>query len=55
MNEENRKEANLLIDLIQEAITNLDYFSVRNHDVFNGEIGRLEEEVKNLRKQQYEL
>lgn len=45
------KEANQLIDEVDDAISNLSYFSVRNDDVFNGEIGRLEEEVKNCRKQ----
>lgn len=49
--EELRKEAHELIDLIEDAITDLSYFSARNEDIFNGEIDRMEQEVRNCRKQ----
>lgn len=49
--EQLRKEANQLIDLIDQAITDLDYFSVRNDDVFVTQIINLQEAVKDCRKQ----
>lgn len=49
--EEMKKEANDYIDMIESVVSDLDYWSVRHDDIFTGEIARIEEEIKNLRKQ----
>jgi hypothetical protein len=51
MNEEQKQEANQLLDILRFALSDLSYFSVENDDIFNGEIGRIEEEIKNCQKQ----
>lgn len=48
---DNMEEAADLIEELSDALSNLSYFSVRNDDIFNGEIDRMEQEVKNCRKQ----
>lgn len=51
MNEEQKQKANWLIEELSDALDSLSYFSVRNDDIFNGEIERIEEEIKNCQKQ----
>jgi len=51
MNEEQKQEANQLLDILRFALDDISYFSVHNDDIFNGEIGRIEEEIKNCQKQ----
>lgn len=51
LTEEQKKEAHKLIDLIQYAIDDLSYFSVRKDDIFLSEVYQMEEQVKNARKQ----
>jgi hypothetical protein len=51
MNKEQKQEANELLDLLRFALTDLSNFSVDNDDIFNGEIGRMEEDIKNCQKQ----
>ena len=51
MTEEQIKEAHELIDDMEWTIDALDKFSVYNDDIFNGEVARMREEVKNCRKQ----
>ena len=46
-----KQKANDLIDLLEDAITDLSHFSVDNDDMFDVQIPRLEELVKELRKQ----
>jgi hypothetical protein len=48
--EKENQEMNDLIATIQDAVTALDYFSVRHDDIFNGEIGNMEEQLNNCRK-----
>jgi len=51
MNKEQKQEANELLDLLRYDLEDLSKFSAYNDDIFNGEIGRIEEEVKNCQKQ----
>lgn len=50
-NEEMADEANDLIDAIEDAITDLSYFSVRHDDIFSDQVGDLEEDIKRTRQQ----
>ncbi len=45
------EEASDLIAVIQDAVSDLSYFSVRHDDIFNGEIEQLEEQLNRCRKQ----
>jgi len=47
--EEMKKEADELIDLIEDAINELSYWSVRHDDYFNYELGNFEEMIKSCR------
>ena len=51
MTEEQIQEANEYIDLLESAIDDINRFSVYNDDIFNAQVGRLEDLVKELRKQ----
>lgn len=45
------KEADDLIDLIEDAVKDLGYWSVRHDDYFNYELGNFEEMINSCRKQ----
>lgn len=51
LNEDDLQEASDLIALLDDAVTDLDRFSVRHDDLFNSEIIELQELVKRCRKQ----
>lgn len=53
LTEEQRQEADQLIDLIEDAVYDLSYFSARHDDLFNLEVSQMEEQIKNARKQIY--
>jgi hypothetical protein len=44
-------EANNLIDSVEDAISNLSYFSVRHDDMFADQVSDLEEDIKQARRQ----
>jgi hypothetical protein len=45
------EEAKNSIELIQDALNDLSYFSVRNDDIFSSQIQNIEEELKKCRQQ----
>lgn len=49
--EDTLEQAADLIDVLEDALTDLDYYSARNDDMFSIEISNIEEQIKNLRKQ----
>ena len=51
LTKEQIKEANELIDLVRDAIKDLNHFSVDNDDIFNPQTYNMEEILKDCRKQ----
>ena len=51
LTDEQLKEANEIIDLLEDAIDEISHFSAYNDDIFNYEQDQLYELVKSCRKQ----
>ena len=50
MTEETKQEANQLIDLVADAVADLERFSVENDDIFSNETYEMAELIKRARR-----
>jgi hypothetical protein len=51
MSETELDTANDLIDIVEDSISDLSYFSVRHNDIFADQVSALEENIKRARQQ----